>query len=266
MAYTLKTSGIATNLVACVGVDDDNTIKDFKGNAISLDTGVAASVATGSWKGTARKYFVTTANGSFNFNGVRWNATQPTVAGDDSDGQSVFVALHANNASNDDASMVLIGTGIGNRTGLFVNSSTKASYNPGGGTQAVSTTTIPTDNSTKFSIGSNYKGGGGSGGSEIFYGLESGSLASDGTAAYDGGFGGSRSIYAIGGTDGWGKNPCSPYIVCVFDKQLSLAEMQSLHDDWFGTLFDAAGTTQNLSGSACTGGVGSQSPGHSIGL
>lgn len=28
----------------------------------------------------------------------------------------------------------------------------------------------------------------------------------------------------------------------------------------------AGGTTQNLSGSACTGGVGSQSPGHSIGL
>ena len=71
MAYTPKSTGLATNAVVILIVDSDGVIKDVKGNAITLGTGVAASVATGSWKGTARKYFVTTSNGtSTGFYGV----------------------------------------------------------------------------------------------------------------------------------------------------------------------------------------------------
>jgi hypothetical protein len=55
MAMTLKASGLATDLTSCVAVDDDDTIKDFVGATISLDTDVAASVSTAAtWAGVTR--------------------------------------------------------------------------------------------------------------------------------------------------------------------------------------------------------------------
>jgi hypothetical protein len=200
---------------------------------------VAASVATGSWKGTARKYFVTTANGSFDFFGVRWNATQPTLSETDADGMSAWFACHGASAWGAASSFIETGPGFaGSKQGLRrTTASGPGEYISGGGTVAVSATSLPTDGTTKFSFGGNYRS---ADSSEVFYGLESGSLASDGTAGSDGGFGsGATSVYAIGGSAGQGNQPFSPYVCCVFDRKLTLAEMQSLHDDWFGTLINA---------------------------
>lgn len=244
MAYTLKSSGIATNLVVCVAVDEDDTIKDFKGAAITLGTGVAASVATGSWKSTSRKYFVTTDNGTFNFFGVTFNATEPTVDTNDSDGVGMWFACHGASAcSSDSAPFISIGSSITTGLKRVAAADNHGYFSSGGGTQATTATNLPTDGTTKFSFGSNYRS---ADSSEVFYGLESGSLASDGTAGSDGGFGGAaRSIFSIGGAAGQGNQPFKPYLAAVFNRKLTLAEMQSLHNDWFGTLFDApAGATQ----------------------
>lgn len=247
MAYALKSSGIATVLVVCVVVDEDGTtIVDLKGNTITLDSGVAASVATGSWKSVARKYFVTTADGPFGYFGVRWSSTEPTVDESDADGMSAWFACHgADNSSFVVTPFIEVASAEGLRNGLTRVSSSDAHgrYFPGGGTQAATATNLPTDGTTKFSFGANYES---ASDSEVFYGLESGSLASDGTAGSDGGFGGSaRSVFSIGGSSGQGNQPFKPYCVCVFSRKLTTAEMQSLHDDWFGTLIDApAGATE----------------------
>jgi hypothetical protein len=87
--------------------------------------------------------------------------------------------------------------------------------------------------------------------SAAFYGLESGSLSQEATAGSDGGFGSSAApIATIGGASGQGSQPFKPYCVCVFNRLLTEAEMQSLHNDWFGTLFDSGGGSQALAATA----------------
>jgi hypothetical protein len=243
MAYTLKSSGIATNLVVCVGVDEDGTtIKDFVGSTITLGTGVAASVATGSWKGTSRNYFATTANGTFGFFGVTWSSA-PSISDGDADGLSVWMAVHGASANSAQVPYCVIDTSASNTKGMArVTGTGKAKYDVGGGTTAISTTTIPTDGTTKFSLGTTYRN---SVSSTVLYGLESGSLALEATQGSDGGFGGANGVYTIGGATGQGNSPIKPYLFCVFNKILTTAEMQSLHgngtDDWFSTLFNAGG-------------------------
>lgn len=252
MAYTLKSSGIATSLIVCVAVDDDGTIKDFKGNAITLGTGVAASVADGTWKGVSRKYFETTSFNTYDVRGVSFNATQPSVDETDSDGMSVWFCCNgASGTTYIDAPFIQIAGSNTERKGLgrVSESDNHVRFSPGGGTQAKTTTAVPTDGTTKFSVGANYRS---NVSSQIFYGLESGSLASEATAGADGGFGGVHQIFGLGGAVGGGQGaqPFKPFIACVFNRQLTLAEMQSLHDDWFGTLFDVSGQQQALAGAA----------------
>ncbi len=237
MAYTLKSSGIALNLIVCVVVDEDGTtITDLTGKAITLGTGVSASVATGSWKSVSRKYFSTTANGTFDFNGVTWN-TAPLVDEDDSDGVSVWCAFHG--ASSANTVFAAIAGAPGDVRGYGKAAATAKGTYRSGGTTAATTTDLPTDGTTKFSFGMAYRSGVSS---EAFYGLESGNLSSEDTEASDGGFGGDRNLYEIGGVDGQGNHPASVYCFCVFNKMLSETEMDSLHDDWFGTLIDAGGS------------------------
>jgi hypothetical protein len=241
MALTLKTTGIATNCIWCVLVDGTTIVDLVTANTITLDTGVAASVATGSWKSIpSPKYFVTTANGTFNYNGVRWAVTRPTVDQTDADGFSVFTALHgASNVSNS-ATFVEIGSadGLVNGVKRVSGADAKCLFQPGGGTQATTTTNVPTDGTTKFSMGFNYES---ASDSEAFYGLESGSLASEATAGSDGGFGGVRTAWGIGGSAGQGNQPQSAYIHCGFNRKLTLTEMQSLHDDWLSVMADGGG-------------------------
>src|SRR5687767_11610183 len=113
MAYTLKSTGLATNLIGCVAVDEDGTITEFKGHSIALGTGVAATVADGTWKGTARKYFETLANGTFNFFGVRYSGTHPNAGETSTNGLTVWMALHGAAAQSADCSMFDIGIAAG---------------------------------------------------------------------------------------------------------------------------------------------------------
>lgn len=236
MAYTLKASGLATNLVFCVAVDSDGTIKEFVNTGVNsnktLGTGVAASVAAATWKSVSRQYFETLANGTFDYYGVRFaSGFRPTM--DSSTGVSVgyFAALSGAQAGQNQAIMV---EGNGSGVGLVERDPTdnKLKDTNGG---SLGTTSLPTDNSTKFSWALSHTYGGTN---AKFYGLESGSLAADGTNS-DAGFGGPQDVYGIGGAAGQGNARMKVHILCGFNIAPTLANFQSLHDDWFGTLFDS---------------------------
>jgi hypothetical protein len=116
-----------------------------------------------------------------------------------------------------------------NTTGKFENFLSASGR--GQGTTTVATT-------TKLSGGFSFDDEVGVG-TVFYYGLESGSLAADGTSTSGVGFSGSSGeVYGIGGWPGQGSHPASRYCSVLFNRVLTLAEMQSLHDDWFGTLFD----------------------------
>ena len=237
MAYTLKASGIATNLIACVVVDEDGTtITDLAGNAITLGTGVSATVATGSWKGSSRNYFGTLANGTFDFYGVTWN-TPPAVTDDDADGIAVWCAFHGADSPN--TVLACIAGSAGDVRGFGKAAATGKGTYRSGGTVANTTTDLPTDGTTKFSFRMSYES---ADSSEAFYGLESGSLSSEDTETSDGGFGGAYNLHSLGGVSGQGRHESRIYCFCVFDRKLTETEMDSLHDDWFGTLIDAGGS------------------------
>ena len=88
---------------------------------------------------------------------------------------------------------------------------------------------------TKFSMAGNAKV---SATWAIYYGAESGSLALAGSGV-EVGFVGNASINYLGGYAGDSYVAGKYHLVAVFSRELTLAEYQSLHDDWFGTLFDA---------------------------
>lgn len=278
MALTLKTSGLATNLVVCVAVDDNNTIKEFvngwtDGAGFTLDTGVAASVATGTWKGSNRKYFETTATSgtaALTWRGLRFT-TPPTVNETDSDGCTWWFACAGAYTSHNNLGPFMNNTASQARGVRRTTSSGPISYYlSGGNPRATTTTSLPTDGTTAFSAGITYKS---SSSSSAAYGAESGSLSVEATAGSDGGFGSStRDISAIGGAQDQGSQAFKPYICCVFNKILNEDELRSLHgngtNDWFSTLFDATSSdvTTSISGSAATPGSGTASPAFSIEL
>jgi hypothetical protein len=242
MAYTLKASGISTNAKSVVAVNQDGTtITEFvTGRTIALGTGVAASVSTATWKSVSRGFWETTANGSFDFFGVTWtgSSNQPAMTEDDADGVSVWFACNGASSNSNDGPFVCIGAGNGALRGLSraLGGTNKGIYKSAGTPVAATTTSLPTDGTTKFSFGASYRS---NNSSAAYYGLESGSLTQEATAAGDGGFGGSNFAWNIGGAVGQGNQPFRPFCVALFDKILTTGEFQSLHDDWFGTLFDA---------------------------
>lgn len=239
MARTLKSSGLALNLVTCLGVDDDNTtVKDFTGKAVTKHASV--TVGTASWKGTTYPYFQTGSASSTSPIGVTYD-TPPTVAGNDADGFSAFAVVAGMDAATGSSVKTLINidlTASPNLRGFH-------SRNGSGGAQlgmnagAIGSTVLPSDLTTKFSFGANFKYNENS--SEVFYGLESGSLASDSaTSTPASGDASNFVVNQVGGYSGQNTQPGKYHLVMVFNRKLTLAEFQSLHNDPYGTLFEAS--------------------------
>jgi hypothetical protein len=238
MALSLKASGLATDLIVCVAVQDDDTITEFKGNSISLDTNVAGSIDTDTWKGTSRRLFSTTEGAtSTSYYGVRFNTTRPQFP--TGTGGSVFAAFRTIGTESVAAWLAEIGLTAGdNVRGLWLSAAPRKirfDFNSGAAC-TTGGTTVPAG--SKLSIGANYTY---NVNAEMFYGAESGSLASDSTAANPGAFGSIPfDIFGLGGANGIDVVPADWFIFCMFDRELTLVEMQSLHDDWANVLFDGA--------------------------
>jgi hypothetical protein len=256
VAYALKSTGIAANLIACLLVDEDgSTIVDLCGNTISTHASLPA-VGTATWKGTSRKHIVTSGDGSYTPYGVTWTGTKPNVGATDADGFCVFVAAAGASADTGGVTNPFVHIDADPHSspdrGLYRNTADKAVMAFGGSSGGVSTTSIPTDGTTKFSMAGNWKN---DANVQVFYGLESGSLAADSTAVNPGVWGSTTFLLSgIGGMNGQGTQPFKPFVVAVFDRELTLTELQSLHgdgtNDWFSTLIDAGSPAAELAGTA----------------
>ena len=250
MPYTLKSTGLATSLVICVGIDSDGTtIKDFVSNrTLSYVSGHTPTVSSATWKGTSRGYFTTSGDGSFTPYGITFTAPTINYGGS---GLAAFIAFSGASAATGSTGYdYAIGDSSNSfglsRTSLSGPLSWCFSGNPQPGTGA---TSLPTNGTTKFSIGSSFLAGGTI---TIYYGLESGSLASDGSGT-DINVPSNWLPNNIGGDAGLGAQPGNYHIACAFNRVLTLAEMQSLHgdgtNDWFSTLFNS-GAADTLMGQA----------------
>ena len=240
MAFTLKTTGIATGLVALVAVDEDGTtVKEFVSSDVNSNmTLTNVSVGAGSWKGTTRGYFSCTGSGS-TFGPLFASGHRPNVSG--ATGFSVFLAFHS--LTGDTQDRVIIGRGGASLLSIK-DVETIVGLRPGPSSTAIST-------SAKSSSGHKHK----SGVIDAFwYGLESGSMSADGSVTDEGYGGGSYDIEGIGGASSQVGTACSLYCVALFNTLLSEAEFQSLHgngtNDWTTTLFESGGGGGSSNGAA----------------
>jgi hypothetical protein len=232
MAYTLKTSGLATALSFCVAVDEDGTtVREFVSSTVN-GTMTLTNVAVGSatWKGVSRGHFSSAANGSFNYFGPKFVTNKPSIP----DAFGLFLAFNSRSAPS--GTRTLIEGVEGSNTGALaeINAAGRLFATRGGG--AIGNTALPTG-ATKFSCGHNHAY---NVANDFFYGLESGSGAADGTGADAGWGAGTTVVSGIGGCAGQGNSPGQYFIVAGFNRRLTTAEYQSLHDDWFGVLFESA--------------------------
>lgn len=245
MALTLKTTGPAAKAVSVIAVDDDGaTVKDFvTGRTITYNAAIAAPrIGAATWKGVSRSHFKTDYSpDQFSPRGAVYGATLPPVPmGAAGNGISWFCAC--NQLVDAAAGNIFWLTGDNNQ-GARIATGSKLEVLCGNTSQGLGTTTLPA--ATKMSFGFNQKYS--TNALPFFFGLESGSLATDGTYN-EGGFGSTTVLSMFGGHAGYGSASGEYFVHAVFSDAVLLteAEMQSLHNDWFGTLFEA--TTTPFSG------------------
>lgn len=235
---SLKTTGIATKAIAVIAVDGDDVLKEFvSGRSVTHNASIASPVTgTATWKGTSRRHFKTDYGGDiFTPRGVLWNATQPSIpTGSGGNGISFFVAV-AGLVETSNQFLWQISTDANNC--LKLDGTNKPVWRAGSTDFTAATTAWAA--STKFSYALTVKYS--TAGNQHYYGLESGSLATDGTFD-EGGFGSTGPLNLFGGAASNGSCRGNYFCAAWFSHAtlLTTAELQSLHDDWFGTLFDVA--------------------------
>lgn len=241
MAYTLKSSGIATVCTALIAVDSDGTtIKEFV-NATSLTINGGVSTSSATWKGTTRGYFATPTgvDAIVASSGPTMTFASPGVA--------FFAAFSGASSGTGAGGYMYMGFDSTRDRGFGrVSASSAGVWLFSGAARQTGATALPTDGTTKFSVGGNYVAGGQK---TVYYGLESGSLASDSTAT-DADFPGDFIPNKYCALTGLGSAPGNYHCIAFFSRALTLAEMQSLHDDWFNTLFVSGGGDE-LMGTQC---------------
>lgn len=241
MALTLKTTGPAAKALSVIAVDDNGDVKDFvTGRTITYNAAIAAPrIGTATWKGVTRSHFKTDYSpDAFSPRGAVYGATVPPVPmGAAGNGVSWFCAC--NQLVEVPAGAIFWLTGDNNQ-GARIGAGSKLEVLCGNTSQGLGTTTLLA--ATKMSFGFNQKYS--TTGLPFFFGLESGALAADGTYN-EGGFGSATVLSMFGGHAGYGSARGEYFVHAVFSDAvlLTLAEMQSLHNDWFGTLFEAVTAT-----------------------
>lgn len=242
MAYTLKTTGIATKLRSCIGVDEDGvTVKDFVTGNVAVHHASIATPKTGAatWKGVTRNWFRTDSGAGLpNTQGITW--TTPPTGFIGTTGLSFWCAANTMPALADQP---LWACEDENDTGFKFDATGKAQARASAILLGTSTTAIPTAAKVSFGVQMKQSGTG----LQFFRGLESAALAADGTYNDPGALG-NHTLFNFGGRVGYGSVPGEYFLACWFvDAALiTEAEMQSLHNDWFGTLFES--TTTPFSG------------------
>lgn len=236
MAYTLKTTGIAAKLIACLGVDDDGTtVKDFvSGNSGTYDASIGSpKTGAGSWKGTTISWFKTDQGADqYAPRGWSWSSTISVPMGGGGNGVTFLALAHSVNTSG---AGVLWLTSDNNQGGRKTASPEKMEVLCGNTPRGTGTTTIPTSTKVAFGFKQIYN----TSSLPLYYGLESGSLATDGTYN-EGGYASTSNLSMFGGHTGYGSCNGQWYFALWFSHATppTTAELQALHNDPLGTLFD----------------------------
>lgn len=237
MAYQLKTTGIAANCTMCIAVDPDtSTVKDFASSSVTADMTVGANVTIGSqaWDGVTR-YYWRTGSGTADADFVKFGTTKPWVGVDASHVTQTLVCIGA-----------VAGAGT---TRVFGNDSTDyfASANTTAGGNTYPTLYMGSTNltggwaqlsaGTKCIFGASVVRGTTR---TIFSAVDTDAAMTTSTAA----FGTPTAYYALTYVNR--RNDSSSHLqdkthaILAFSTALSEAEWDTLRDDWFGTLLEAA--------------------------
>lgn len=246
MAYTLKTTGIATKLISCLGVDEDGaTVKDFVTGATGTYNASIATPRTGvgAWKGVVRSWFKTDQGvDQFAPRGWVWGAPIPS-APMGAAGNGIVSLVFAD--SMDAASTGIFWLTADNNQGMRRSVTGKLEVMCGNNLRGSGTTTLAAATKLAFGFRQKYNET-----SPFYFGLESGTLAEDGTYA-EGGFASTSNISEFGGHTGHGSAPGKYYLDLRFSAAIlpTTAELQALHLDPFGTLFDAPAAAFTVNGS-----------------
>lgn len=243
--YALKSTGLAALATMVVMVDSDGTtLREFVSSTVNGTMTVSAALTTGtkSWKGTNRNYWAQTANGSFEVTPeVEFNTNFPTVLW--TSGAAVFAACAQMSSTGNDQGAVVINASNGWGFGPEPETDGGFGFMAGAVRMASSGDPIPLG-TTSFSMGGNLTA---NATYDIWYAAEGGTTPTtfNVTNGTDAGWGiGSgepgtpSTITEIGGFHGQGNKPAQYHIVAMFNRELTASEFGTLHDDWFGTLFD----------------------------
>lgn len=257
MAYTLKTSGLATIATMVVMLDQDGTtLKEFVSSSVNSSKTITGTLTTGTktWKGlTNFPYWAITANGSFNSTPeIEFVTNQPVVAW--TSGISVFAACAQMSTGNDQGGIVMdVPTGWG----FAADADSSANFGFTAGNVKMSSTGSPLPlGTTSFSLGGNLTAGTSF---DIWYAAAGDTTPTsfnvlNGTDAGWGiGTGGSPPyhITEVCGFQGQGHRPAQYHIVAMFSRELTVSEFGTLHDDFKAVLFDAP-VDVALSGITCS--------------
>jgi hypothetical protein len=229
----LRTTGIASKASFVVAVDNDGQIKEFVSSSVNADmatTNVTTGIST--WKGADAPYFETTS-----INTIVFGTNKPVQNA--AFGQSIgaFIAhIGTSAATGSYGGLRLSGAGA-----IVTRDPTTGKPQWRWGQSNVRYTsnganTLPTDGTTKYSLGGNYRY---DTSAQFFYGLESGSLAAEGTPASPEGFGSSSTWITIGGqtSGGYGTTPGKYLLAAGFGEELTEVEYQALHDDPYNLFY-----------------------------
>lgn len=260
MAYTLKSTGIATQLTYCVALDDDGTtIREFVSPTVdankTIDAGV--TVATGTWASTPRNYFVSSGSGFSPVTVKFTSGFRPVTTPSAGNGVSNFCAFEEVTDGQPGP-----GSAVGNMmSGVSATFTCRFNANANGtyatsGDLIPSAQVYPTTGGTAFSIGSRYEA---NAVSSFGYGVRDAAYSQEANQVAPN-FGGPNSIESINGNTGGGVLGAKCYINCAFDGLLTDQDFADLHNDWFGTLFEggAPAVTVDDTGTLADGGTGAE--------
>ena len=204
--------GIVTPTAGAVFADGHDIVRDYR--------------AARSRIGLVPQELTTDAFESVWNTAITWTGTKPTL--NFGTGTGVFIPFHSRTSGSFIA-------GFTSSTALKVVSS-KLTWLVNSGERPAGTTSLPTG-ANKFSVGANWDNDLDLG--EYFYGTEAGSLAADGTGT--GNAGSTASLEGLGGQGGQGNCVAGMYGFFAFNRTLTEAEYQSLHNDWYNVLTEDVG-------------------------
>lgn len=246
MALTLKTSGIATQLLLCFAVDTDDTIKEFvngwtDGSGFTM-AGVTVGTAA-SWNGHSIKPMVVASSANNGFALTTPVSFNWYAAG----GSSAYVA--ASNYAHTDNGAHFFSDSLTDDDHAFMVDSLDRVQVFALSTRAYSTTTVSTSGAMQ-SFGWFYEDDG-TNNAGVYYGLASGSGSIEGTSTW-----GNVSYDRLCGfvcraSASHNRNAAGSYLLlAMFTGKLTESDFDALHADPIGTLFQASAPSAVLMGQA----------------